>query len=375
MTKLSDHKVIRFHLQVLHGITVETRRKRRDRFSVSGARIFGVPLENMARVYVPDFGLVPCFLVQACSLLTERLATVGLFRKPGSLPRIKTLRAKLNRGEDCLSTALPYDVATLIKQFCRELAEPLFPPELHSALLSARALSSPEEQTSALQLLSCLLPAPHTSTLHYLLDFLHRVAQRCNDNLMTPLNLATVFVPCLLPPPNLTEMSEDRLELRVLVLRTFIENPRSFGVIPKSVVDSMEFLMESPLSKELQTKRGNQKGHSFAVKRAVKTMPWIPTRAKTKAADPEPTKTPPSRPRLRRSLGQEHFPNLQLFRSCLPWEEHSYKMTEDYSGCNEQDKRKRDLCPVTKSREQKDHIPPVLTGVSKLSSWRRRTSL
>lgn len=56
-------------------------------------------------------------------------------------------------------------------------------------------------------------------------------AVRCSENLMTSSNLATVFAPCLLPPPNKTEMSESRLELRVLVLRTFIENPHLFGNI------------------------------------------------------------------------------------------------------------------------------------------------
>lgn len=52
---------------------------------------------------------------------------------------------------------------------------------------------------------------------------------RCEENLMTSSNLATVFVPCLLPPPNKAEMSETRLELRVLVLRAFTENPHLFG--------------------------------------------------------------------------------------------------------------------------------------------------
>lgn len=46
---------------------------------------------------------------------------------------------------------------------------------------------------------------------------------------MTSSNLAIVFAPCLLPPPNMSEMSEGRLELRVLLLRTFIENPHLFG--------------------------------------------------------------------------------------------------------------------------------------------------
>ncbi|KAJ0026655.1 hypothetical protein NQD34_017655 [Periophthalmus magnuspinnatus] len=368
MTKMTDCNVIRFHLQVLYGISVKACEKKHGRLFTGGARVFGVPLENLERVYVPDFGLVPDFLVQACSLLTERLCTVGLFRKPGSLSRIKTLRAQLNRGEDCLSTALPYDVATLIKQFCRELPEPLFPSDLHTALLKAQALPTPEDRTSALQLLSCLLPACNCSMLHYLFDFLYRVSQRCNDNLMTSLNLATVFALCLLPPPKQTEMSEDRLELRVLVLDTFIENPQLFGVIPKTVLDSMEFLMDSPLSKDLQTKRGNRKRHSFTVKRTAKTVPWSQARVKTKVLDLEPTKPLSSRPKLRRSLGQENFPNLQVFRSCLPWEEHSYKLSEE-DNCSMRPER------LKGTRGQEEHSSPVLTGMGKLASWRRRTSL
>lgn len=77
-----------------------------------------------------------------------------------------------------MSTALPYDVATLVKQFCRELPEPLFPSEIHSALLQAQALPNAKDRTSALQLLSCLLPARNSSCLHYLFHFLSRVSNR-----------------------------------------------------------------------------------------------------------------------------------------------------------------------------------------------------
>lgn len=59
---------------------------------------------------------------------------------------------------------------------------------------------------------------------------------RCTENLMTSTNLATVFAPCLLPPPNKAEMSEVRLELRVVVLRTFIEEPRLFGNKPLTLL-------------------------------------------------------------------------------------------------------------------------------------------
>ncbi|XP_061563508.1 neuroendocrine protein 7B2 [Cololabis saira] len=252
--KVTDSNVIRFHLQVLYGISTKNFEKKKETPFISGPKVFGVPLDHLPRQYIPEFGLVPCFLVEACSLLLERAGTVGLFRKPGSLSRIKTLRAKLNRGESCLATALPYDVATLVKQFCRELPEPLFPSGLHAALLKAPALAALQDRMAALQLLSCLLPARYFSSLHYLFDFLCRVSLRCGDNLMTSSTLATVFVPSLLPPPNKTEMSERRLGLRVLVLKMFIENPHLFG--NKPAMRDMGWSAVSVLSLLLWTQLG-----------------------------------------------------------------------------------------------------------------------
>ncbi|XP_051264153.1 neuroendocrine protein 7B2 [Dicentrarchus labrax] len=385
--KFTDRNVIRFHLQVLYGITVKSFDKKKERLFIGGAKIFGVPLENLPRRYIPEFGLVPCFLVDACSFLLERAATVGLFRKPGSLPRIKTLRAKLNSGEGCLSSALPYDVATLIKQFCRELPEPLFPTELHAALLKAQALPTLQDKTSALQLLSCLLPARNSSCLHYLFDFLSKVSHRCTENLMTSSNIATVFAPCLLPPPNKAEMSEGRLELRFLVLRTFIENPHLFGVIPKGVMDSMEYLMNFHLLKD--TKRGHKKRHSFKAMPSVKTVPWIQGKSKVRATVPEQEQGSASgdRKTLRRSFGLETFPSVMLFRTCMQSEDEGFSPETALLGSpskepckTPQEKLKRDLRLVNFSRFTRGPdtgSSPVLTGVGKLqlTPWRRRTSL
>ncbi|XP_054910140.1 neuroendocrine protein 7B2 [Poeciliopsis prolifica] len=314
--KITDSNVIRFHLQALYGIHVKNFAKKKGKLVYTGAKVFGVPLENLPRRYIPEFGLVPCFLVDGCSFLLDRIATVGLFRKPGSLPRVKILREKLNRGDDALSTASPYDIATLVKQFCRELPELLFPSEVHAALLKAQAIPDLQAKMAALQLLSCLLPARNSSCLQYLFDFLHKVSQRCSDNLMTSSNLATVFVPCLLPPPNKTEMSQERLELRVLVLRTFIEFPHVFGVIPKSVMDSMKYFIHL----EDVCKKRNQKMRSLTVKRSEKIMLWIQSKPKLRLTVSEPTLICVTRgdPKLRRSIGLETFPNIQLFRTSMP---------------------------------------------------------
>lgn len=66
--KVTDSNVIRFHLQVLHGITVRNSDRKKERLFVGGPKIFGVPLENLPRRYLPEFGLVPWWVRAAGSV-------------------------------------------------------------------------------------------------------------------------------------------------------------------------------------------------------------------------------------------------------------------------------------------------------------------
>lgn len=166
-------------------------------------------------------------------------------------------------------------------------------------------------------------------------------------------------------------MSESRLELRVLVLRAFTEKPHLFGniiffslnhlilllswirptrsylclpgVIPKGVMDSMEFLANFKISND--AKKGNGRRHSFKGKqstsifclllkffyvllnvifflviRSVKTMPWVQGRSRVRptVSCPEHRSTSGDRKPIRRSLGLETFPNVLMFRSYVP---------------------------------------------------------
>ena len=90
-------------------------------------------------------------------------------------------QAKLDAGEECLSTALPCDVAGLVKQFFRELPEPVLPTELQEAFLKAQQLPTEEERTSATMLLSCVLPDRNLNVLRHFFDFLHNVSKRCHN--------------------------------------------------------------------------------------------------------------------------------------------------------------------------------------------------
>lgn len=96
----------------------------------------------------------------------------------------------MDQGEDCLTTALPCDVASLVKQFFRELPGPIFPAALHQALLQAQQLPTEQAKASATQLLSCLLPERNVATLRFLFCFLNRLSQRL---VVTSVNQTKVY--------------------------------------------------------------------------------------------------------------------------------------------------------------------------------------
>uniref|UniRef100_A0A665VKM5 Rho GTPase activating protein 11A n=1 Tax=Echeneis naucrates TaxID=173247 RepID=A0A665VKM5_ECHNA len=193
------------------------------------------------------FGVVPSFLVDACMKLMAHVDTEGLFRKSGSVIRLKALRAKLDAGEECLSTALPCDVAGLLKQFFRELPEPVLPTELQEAFLKAQQLPTEEDRTSATLLLSCVLPDRNLCVLRHFFDFLHNVSQRSAENKMDSSNLSVILAPNLLHSGDGTEKMnaniEKRLKLQAAVVHCFIKNSHNFGVLPQFLLAKVPAMM------------------------------------------------------------------------------------------------------------------------------------
>ncbi|KAM8833265.1 rho GTPase-activating protein 11A [Synchiropus picturatus] len=224
-------------------------------------KVFGVPLESLP-YYNMECGSVPRFLVDACMKLLAHVDTEGLFRKSGSVLRLKALRAKLDSGEECLSSALPCDVAGLVKQFFRELPEPVLPTELHEAFLKAQQLSTEEDRTSATMLLSCVLPERNLSVLRHFFDFLQNVSERSAENKMDSSNLSVILAPNLLHSGEATEKmntnTEKRLKLQAAVVHCFIDHAQNFGVLPQFLADKVPAMMGceggvlSPVGHELE---------------------------------------------------------------------------------------------------------------------------
>uniref|UniRef100_UPI0037E9232B rho GTPase-activating protein 11A isoform X1 n=1 Tax=Semicossyphus pulcher TaxID=241346 RepID=UPI0037E9232B len=241
--KVMERNVMRLvavqHLRAAFGIKTKNWNKNKaascKTAPSSSIKVFGVSLESLP-YYNMECGTVPSFLVDACMQLMAHVDTEGLFRKSGSVIRLKALRAKLDAGEECLSSALPCDVAGLVKQFFRELPEPVLPTDLQEAFLKAQQLPTEEERTAATMLVSCVLPDRNLSVLRHFFDFLNNVSKRSAENKMDSSNLSVILAPNLLHFGDGTEKmnsnTEKRLKLQAAIIHCFIENAHSFGVLP-----------------------------------------------------------------------------------------------------------------------------------------------
>uniref|UniRef100_A0A8C5TG66 Rho-GAP domain-containing protein n=1 Tax=Malurus cyaneus samueli TaxID=2593467 RepID=A0A8C5TG66_9PASS len=207
-------------------------------------KIFGISFHTLPQSLVPEYGYIPSFLVDTCEYLQEHIHTEGLFRKSGSLVRLKSLKSKLDQGENCLSAALPCDVAGLLKQFFRELPEPILPPHLQEGFFKAQQLGN--EKKSATVLLSCLMSDRTIAALRYFLNFLRSVSLRSNENRMDSSNLAVIFAPNLLHSNENEKMSastEKKIRLQAAVVETLIDHAAEIGQVPEFILEKIPAML------------------------------------------------------------------------------------------------------------------------------------
>uniref|UniRef100_A0A8C2DUU6 Family with sequence similarity 13 member A n=1 Tax=Cyprinus carpio TaxID=7962 RepID=A0A8C2DUU6_CYPCA len=165
--------------------------------ATAGKKVFGVSLLELR-----DLGLVkdgvPVVVRSMVEYLEKHgLRLEGLFRVNGSVRTVDNLRQRFDGGEevDLHQDADTCAVASLLKQFFRDLPEGLIHPSIHSPLIQLYQESSEGDFCKDLRELLLQLPDIHYSLLHYLCHFLSQVEQEHAHNRMTATNLATVFGP------------------------------------------------------------------------------------------------------------------------------------------------------------------------------------
>uniref|UniRef100_U3IFA0 Rho-GAP domain-containing protein n=1 Tax=Anas platyrhynchos platyrhynchos TaxID=8840 RepID=U3IFA0_ANAPP len=179
---------------------------------------------------------------------------------PQSLvPGYGYIPSKLDQGENCLSAALPCDVAGLLKQFFRELPEPILPPHLQEGLFKAQQLGN--EKKTATMLLSCLMTDGTIEALRFFFKFLRNVSLRSNENRMDSSNLAVIFAPNLLHVNESEKMStttEKKIRLQAAVVQTFIDHAEEIGQVPEFILEKIPAMLGVDAFQSTPSLRGHE---------------------------------------------------------------------------------------------------------------------
>nr|XP_055052942.1 stAR-related lipid transfer protein 13 isoform X3 [Misgurnus anguillicaudatus] len=185
--------------------------------------VFGVPLI----VHVQRFGQpLPLGVQQALRYLRSQcLDQVGLFRKSGVKSRIQALRQMNESSPDDVNyeDQSAYDVADMVKQFFRDLPEPLLTSKLGETFLHIYQYVPKEQRLQAVQAAIMLMSDENREVLQTLLCFLSDVTSSVQENQMTPMNIAVCLAPSLF---HLNILKKENLTPRAMQMQKKIATGR-----------------------------------------------------------------------------------------------------------------------------------------------------
>ncbi|XP_044055837.1 unconventional myosin-IXb isoform X2 [Siniperca chuatsi] len=167
----------------------------------SGGLHFGVRVSHL----VSDKNPVPMVLEMMLEHVEMHgLYTEGIYRKSGSANRMKELHQRLETDPHlvCLEDYPIHTVTGLVKQWLRELPDPLMTFTHYNDFLHAVELPEKQEQLHAIYKELDELPTANFNTLERLVFHLVRVCKEEAHNRMSPNSLAIVFAPCVLRCPD-----------------------------------------------------------------------------------------------------------------------------------------------------------------------------
>jgi len=230
------------------------------------AKTFGVELEILlerdnalykAQMLTPT---VPLILSRIIEYMTAHcLHEEGIFRKAGSAARIVALRKLCDDAKGSVDFAkqkppvVSHDISALLKQFLRELPEPLLTSDYIELFTFCPTLEPPELRLYTMQLLLGLLPMANRQCLRILIDFLALVASQQEKNMMTIANLTVVFAPTLfyVSGKKGQEMSKKevdatmmKLKANAAVLHVLLEHHDVLWNVPSDILAQMRFVIE-----------------------------------------------------------------------------------------------------------------------------------
>ncbi|KAK0632229.1 hypothetical protein B0T14DRAFT_559943 [Immersiella caudata] len=185
--------------------------------------VFGV---SLSRLYERDSLAVPQVVyqcIQAVDLFG--LGVEGIYRLSGSVPHVNKLKTLFDTdsGSSNLDFRNPENffhdvnsVAGLLKQFFRDLPDPLLTKEHYSGFIEAAKNEDDVVRRDSLHAIINSLPDPNYATLRALTLHLYRVMENSGTNRMSSQNLAIVFGPTLMGTAPGSNISDAGWQVRVV---------------------------------------------------------------------------------------------------------------------------------------------------------------
>ncbi|XP_064603066.1 uncharacterized protein LOC135468632 [Liolophura sinensis] len=228
------------------GIKVPRSKKIKNQELPACQAVFGNYLCYLPCIPVENCGHVPRFLVNAVEFIEQFIDTEGLFRKSGAVSRQKELKLQIE-NDGGFSDVQVFDVTGVVKQFFRELPDPLLTNKYHDTFIKCYQLSDRDQAASSILDLCLLLPGEHLGTLRYFMRFLARVADNSQVNKMDATNLAVVLGPNIMHVnTNRTEKmnsSEEKLlQTQTAIVEFLIRNAEKIGIVSTSLVDRVKLM-------------------------------------------------------------------------------------------------------------------------------------
>jgi hypothetical protein len=185
--------------------------------------MFGLPL---SRLYERDGLAVPMVVYQCIQAVDMYgLNVEGIYRQSGSMTHIQKLKNMFDTESS--NPALDFrnpenfyhdvnSVTGLLKQFFRDLPDPLLTLEYHDSFIAAAKQDDDTLRRDSLHAIINSLPDPNYATLRALTLHLWRVMDNCHVNRMNCHNLAVIFGPTLMGTDPSTAIADAGWQIKAI---------------------------------------------------------------------------------------------------------------------------------------------------------------
>ncbi|XP_035992065.1 LOW QUALITY PROTEIN: unconventional myosin-IXAa [Fundulus heteroclitus] len=165
------------------------------------SRQFGVEVSRLTS----DERTVPLVVEKLINYIEMHgLYTEGIYRKSGSTNKVKELKLALDTDVENMNLD-DYNIhviASVFKQWLRDLPNPLMTFELYEEFIRAMSLQDKKEMIRGIYSVIDQLSRTHLNTLERLIFHLVRISLQEDTNRMSANALAIVFAPCILRCPD-----------------------------------------------------------------------------------------------------------------------------------------------------------------------------